>query len=266
MCVLFLAWRAHPQYPLILAANRDEFHARATRPAAPWPHAPQVVGGLDLAGGGSWLAVAASGRFAVITNYREPGQHSRDAPSRGALVADYVTGALDAADYAHAIKPTSRRYNGFNLLLGDTRQLVYVSNRRDPPCQSLSPGIYGLSNGLLDSPWPKVRQGRARFAAEVAQARPDPARLLALLYDKAPAADAELPDTGIGRQWERVLSALFIQTPDYGTRSSTILMIRHDGAIHLLERSYDPAGRPTQDQDWRAHASSWQPGGAEVAS
>lgn len=262
MCVLFLAWQVHPQYPLIVAANRDEFHARATRPAAPWPQAQQVVGGLDLSGGGSWLA-AAPGRFAVITNYREPGQHLRGAPSRGALVANYVAGEQDAADYAQAIESTLMRYNGFNLLLADTEQLVYVSNRRDPSCQTLRPGVYGLSNGLLDSPWPKVRQGRARFAAEVAQTRPDPARLLALLYDKEPAADTELPDTGIGRQWERVLSALFIQTAEYGTRSSSVLMIRHDCDIHLLERSYDPAGQPILDQDWRCHAGSWQPGSAE---
>jgi uncharacterized protein with NRDE domain len=266
MCVLFLAWQVHRQYPLILAANRDEFHARTAHPAAPWPQAPQVVGGLDLAGGGSWLAVTAAGRFAVITNYREPGRHLRAAPSRGALVADYLTCEQDAIGYAKVIEPMLMRYNGFNLLLGDAGQLVYVSNRRDPACQTLGTGVYGLSNGLLDSPWPKVKQGRARFAGEVVQTRPDPARLLALLYDKEPAADAELPDTGIGRQWERVLSALFIQTPDYGTRSSTILMIRRDGAIHLLERSYDPAGRPSQDQDWRCQAGSWQPGAAELAS
>jgi len=265
MCVLFLAWRVHPEYPVILAANRDEFHARPARPAAPWLQSPNVVGGLDLSGGGSWLAAAASGRFAVITNYREPGQHLRGAPSRGALVADYVAGERDAADYAQAVGPALMRYNGFNLLLADTQQLVYVSNRRDPPCQTLGSGVYGLSNGLLDSPWPKVRQGRERFA-EVAQIKPDPARLLALLYDKEPAADAELPDTGIGRQWERVLSALFIQTPEYGTRSSTVLMIRRNRDIYLLERSYDPAGQPILDQHWRCHAGVWQHGDAEEAS
>ncbi|MDY6942323.1 MAG: NRDE family protein [Pseudomonadota bacterium] len=240
MCVLFIAWKRHPRYRVILAANRDEFHDRPASPAGVWPDMPNVAGGRDLLGGGSWLAVRSDGCFAAVTNVREPASRRADARSRGELVQNFASTPLPPVHYARSVSSCGDQYNGFNLLLGDADSLVYACNRHQPFLNELSPGIYGLSNGRLDSLWPKVIKGKQRFEGIVQEDAVDPNALLDLLYDRDKATDSELPDTGIGLEWERLLSPIFIQSPLYGTRASTVLLVDHDDNVTLIERSFKP--------------------------
>jgi len=241
MCLIVVGWRAHADFPLLVAANRDEFHARPTAPAARWPDAPQVIGGRDLEAGGTWLGITDTGRFAAVTNVREPGV-APGARSRGGLTRDFLLSDTPAADYAARI--AGSEYSGFNLLLGDGATLLYCSNR-ESEARVLAPGIYGLSNHRLDSPWPKLQTARQRFAAAL-PGLPDENAFFELLADKGIAADADLPNTGVPLAWERLLSAVFVQSPDYGTRASTVAWRRADGAIRLHERSFAPNGEQIQ--------------------
>ncbi|MFC5301136.1 NRDE family protein [Azospira restricta] len=239
MCLILVAWRAHPDYPLVVAANRDEFFARPTASAARWADAPQVLAGRDLEAGGTWLGVAAGGRFAAVTNVREPGR-PQGARSRGRLTADFLTGDASAAEYAAAIDGAA--YSGFNLLVSDGRALWYASNRIAAP-HPLSPGIYGVSNHLLDTPWPKLATAKARFAAALPRL-PAEEDFFALLADDEIVPDRHLPATGVSLEWERRLSAIFVRSSDYGTRASTLLVQRDDGGARLHERSYGSGGEP----------------------
>ncbi|AXS79914.1 NRDE family protein [Dechloromonas sp. HYN0024] len=241
MCLIVVGWRVDPDYPLVVAANRDEFYARPTAALARWPDAPQVIGGLDLQAGGTWLGISESGRFAAVTNVREPGM-AQGPKSRGALTRSFLTGTLAAGDYASQIDGT--QYSGFNLLLGDGETLVYCSNRDGPP-RPLAPGIYGLSNHLLDSPWPKLLAARQRFA-EALPRLPDQSAFFDLLADQTIVADENLPRTGVPIEWERLLSAIFVKSENYGTRASTVLMQAADGEITVHENSFGPHGQPLQ--------------------
>lgn len=241
MCLILFAYDAHPEYRLVLAANRDEFHARPTAPAAPWEDAPWVVAGRDLRGGGTWLGVTRRGRWAALTNYRDAREHAPDAPSRGHLVADYLLGEEPPAAYLAAVHSGAEAYNGFNLLVGDRESVHWYSNRAAGGGRPLAPGVYGLSNHLLDTPWPKVTRGKEALSRILSGAgRAEPDALLELLLDGTYAADHELPDTGVGIERERMLSSLFIASPEYGTRSSTALLIDREERILLVERTYVP--------------------------
>lgn len=237
MCLIALAWQATPDYPLVVAANRDEFHARATAPARFWPEAPAVLAGRDLAAGGTWMGVTRGGRFAALTNVREPGR-AQGSRSRGLLVSEYLLSGALPLDYATAVMAAGDDYSGFNLLVGDGAALVVCSNRGTPPT-SLPPGVYGLSNHLLDSPWPKVV--RAREALRAQAAAPGVEGLMRLLADDAAAPDEDLPDTGIGLAMERLLSSPFIRSPAYGTRSSTVLLAGRE-RIRFVEQAFTPEG------------------------
>lgn len=239
MCLILFAYRVHPEYRLVAAANRDEFFARPTAPAAPWPDAPGVVAGRDLRGGGTWMGVAEGGRWAAVTNHRDPGEPLPHAPSRGDLVAGFLRGAEAPGDYLARLESRAAEYNGFNLLAGDARSLFWFSNRSGEPPRRLEPGIYGLSNHLLDTAWPKVQRGKRELARLLAGPA-DPVPLLDLLLDRTLAADHLLPDTGVGAERERALSAAFILTPGYGTRASTALLLRPDGGGLLVERTFRP--------------------------
>lgn len=241
MCLIVVGWRVHADYPLVVAANRDEFYARPTADAAVWPEAPGVFGGRDLEAGGTWLGIAGNGRFAAVTNVREPGM-AKGACSRGALTRDFLLAEQAALDYAQGLD--GGRYSGFNLLLSDGDALVYCSNRDGAP-RILPPGVYGLSNHLLDSPWPKLLTARQRFT-EALPALPDDSALFALLADDAIVADAELPQTGVSLEWERRLSAIFVQSENYGTRASTVTWQRRDGSVYLHEQRFGPHGRALQ--------------------
>lgn len=241
MCLIVVGWRSHPDFPLVVAANRDEFHARPSAPAGRWPDAPTVIGGRDLAAGGTWLGIADNGRFAAVTNIREPGMPPGER-SRGELTRDFLLG--DAAAMSYAQQLDGERYAGFNLLLGDVDSLVYASNRDGAP-RLLPPGIYGLSNHRLDTPWPKLVQARTAFSATL-PALPDDAPLFELLADRRIIPDPALPATGVPLEWERLLSAVFVRSENYGTRASTVAWRTRDGHVRLHERSFAPSGEVVQ--------------------
>jgi uncharacterized protein with NRDE domain len=240
MCLLLLAYHFHPQYRLVLAANRDEFYQRPALALDFWPDAPDILAGRDLRAGGTWLGVSRTGHLAALTNYREPDKTRSHAPSRGHLVDKFLSGDLSAAAYLQTVQAQADRYNGFNLIAMDRRDLVYYSNR-SRPIRKLPAGVYGLSNHLLDTPWPKIESGKQRLKAYLQQTRnPDPEPLLALLSDRSQPADDRLPDTGVGIEWERTLAPLFIQSPFYGTRCSSVILLGHDGCLSFVERVFDP--------------------------
>ncbi len=249
MCLMVLAWRSHPDYPLILAANRDEFYLRRTRPAAWWGHAVSVLAGHDEEAGGTWLGITRRGRFAALTNVRAPSERNPHAPSRGTLVLSALQSAESSAAWLDSNAARMSAYNGFNLLLGDVGpvgntdrtpepRLEYFTNRGGFPARSLAPGVYGMSNAALDTPWPKVTRAVTRFACSIAS-RVDLELLMRLLENRELARDAELPSTGVPYEWERALSSIQIRANGYGTRASTVLTVRNDGLTTFLERTYD---------------------------
>ncbi len=242
MCLIVFAWQVVPGAPLVAAANRDEFYDRPAAPASAWPESPQVFGGRDLQGGGSWMGITQQGehgpRFAALTNIRGPQERRVDAPSRGALVADFLSGAMSAQEYIHMIEGGSAAYNGFNLVLGDRERLFWYSNRGaadERNGKEMAPGIYGISNSLLDVPWPKVLRAKAEFASLLCQGAPEDA-FFEMLADTTRAPDLRLPDTGIALDLERVLSAVCIETAGYGTRTSTVVKLYNDAPAELHER------------------------------
>ena len=266
MCLILLAHAAHPSYRLILTANRDEFYDRPTRPAHPWPDAPHVVAGRDLRGGGTWLGVTDGGRWAAVTNFRDATETGPTGPSRGHLVADYLRGDAAPPDYVAEVADRGGEMNGFNLLVGDKDDVWWISNRAPELAAPVEPGIHGISNALLDTPWPKVVRGKRELDRLVSPAdAPDPDHLIGILLDRTLAAEHELPRTGVGMEMERALSAPFIAMPGYGTRSSTALLIHESGRIVLVERTHHPEGaelpavgstatdRPLVDQ----HPGTW---------
>lgn len=242
MCLIAFAWDAHPAFRLVVAANRDELYARPTAPADWWADAPDVLAGRDLREGGTWMGITRGGRFAAVTNFRDPGlAQLANAPSRGALVADFLRGSADAEAYARGLAGRAAAYNGFNLLVGDDGGLFYLSNRAEG-VRRLEPGVYGLSNHLLDTPWPKVVRARAAMADALRRvdgvvADGWDAGLWEMLADRVLAADDALPDTGVGMERERLLSPPFIHGDVYGTRASTVLTLSRDGAARFVERS-----------------------------
>jgi len=238
MCLILLAWQAHTDYPLVVAANRDEFFARPSAPAAFWPEAPQVCAGRDLEAGGTWLGISRNQRFAALTNFREGRQSAVGCRSRGELVADFLTGTVAPLDYLASVASHAGDYNGFNLFVGDADSLAYYANRGAQPPQRLAAGIYGLSNHLLDTPWPKLATARRAFAESLASL-PASEPFFTLLADQEIVADRHLPATGVSLDWERILSAIFVRSTTYGTRASTLLMRHLDGQTTLLERSFD---------------------------
>ncbi|WP_283189356.1 NRDE family protein [Pseudomonas sp. PMCC200344] len=238
MCLIVFAWRPGHTQPLIVAANRDEFYARPSLPLAQWPEAPHVHAGRDLEAGGTWLGVGANGRFAALTNIRDPHQPPAR-KSRGELVARFLSGDMPIDDYLSDVVARSLEYSGFNLLIGNANELWHF-NARETEAVMLPPGVYGLSNAGLDTPWPKLLKARA--ALEEVLENPQPQALLALLNDPQTATFAELPDTGVGLATETLLSSVFIASPTYGTRASTALIVQADGTRHMVERSFGPYG------------------------
>jgi uncharacterized protein with NRDE domain len=242
MCLLLLAWKADERFPLVLAANRDEFYERPTALAAWWDENPQLLAGRDVRGGGTWLGLTARGRVAALTNFREMEPRRDDALSRGILVRDWLLSEAPAERFAERLAGEGFRYNGFNLIFGDLRgELYFYSNRSGLPPEPLAPGIHGLSNHLLDTPWPKVVRGRDGLRSLLGHnPGPDPEALLALLADRSVPDAAELPDTGVGLELERLLAPLFIHAPIYGTRCSTAILVDRHGNGRFVERSFGP--------------------------
>jgi uncharacterized protein with NRDE domain len=266
MCLLVLGWRVHPRYRLVVAANRDEYHARPTAPMGVWPDAPDILAGRDLTAGGTWLAVDRRRRFGIITNFRDVQAKRPDAPSRGGLIPAWLRQATSPAAFFSQLEPDAQRYAGFNLLLNDAQSLGYASNRAPAFARPLPAGVYGLSNLLLDTPWPKLSRVREKFERWLAseEATPEAAptaadeHLFGLLADRT----RSLPEARAGAralppEWVEVLSSPFVVHPLFGTRCSTLVMIGYDDSLHLRERRFDAQGAVTGQSSWTLSAGEW---------
>jgi uncharacterized protein with NRDE domain len=247
VCLIVFAWNAHPEYKLILAANRDEFHSRPSQAAHWWADVPGVLGGRDLRAGGTWLATSRSGRFATVTNYREQQPTPSGARSRGEIVTDVISGERDPGSYVHAF--AGEAYAGVSVLAGDSDNIYYASNRGDAAV-TLGAGVYGLSNASLDTPWTKLVRTKEALAALIAADDVSTAALLSLLADKTLAAGSDVDDRELPFTLARALTAPFIVSETYGTRCSTTLMIANDGRTRLRERRFDPQGVARGDSNF----------------
>lgn len=244
MCLLVLGLRAHPLHPLVVAANRDEYLARPASPAGGWPEHEGLLAGRDLASGGTWMGVTSSGRFAALTNVRDPKRFDPSAPSRGELVVRFLASSEGPLEHLRRLASDPRPRNGYNLLAGAGGRLAWRSNAAATAPQEVGDGVHALSNAFLDTPWPKTVRTAAGLARVLARGDVlDPEELFALLADRATAPDADLPDTGVGLAAERLLSAPFIVAPGYGTRGSTLLLVARGGRATYLERRFDEGFR-----------------------
>jgi uncharacterized protein with NRDE domain len=257
VCLLVLAWRLHPRYPLIVAANRDELHERPAAPLALWPEG-DILGGRDLLAGGAWLAVDRQRRFGVVTNFRETQRRRRSAPSRGGLIPAYLRQQRAPMEYLTTLEVDAPGYSGFNLLLADSSSLCYASNRADRFARPLEPGVYGLSNEFLDAPWAKLKRVRKIFTELVGQADLSVPALFAMLADRVPAEPGEDPPySGARPEWERPLSAPFVLHPEYGTRCSTVMLLAADGELRLAERRFAPDGLQSGETELHLNPQEW---------
>jgi uncharacterized protein with NRDE domain len=239
MCLILFSYDTHPFYRMVLAANRDEYYNRPTAPASFLDNAPDVLGGLDLKHNGMWLGITRTGRLAAITNYRDPGLDISNAPSRGSLVKEFLFSKEPPQSYLEQIESVGDQYNGFNLLVGDSSGLFYYSNRGSR-IQKVKPGTYGLSNHLMDTPWPKIAKGKGALKRLLeSNEKVNHEDIFAMLKDGSFPPDDLLPDTGVDLDWERTLSPLFITSDIYGTRSSSIVLIERGGEITFMERTFD---------------------------
>jgi len=247
MCLILLAYNSHPDYKLLLAANRDEFYERPTAPLEVWTDNPRIAAGRDLQGGGTWMGVSPDGCLAALTNYRDPKDIKANAPTRGTLVTDFLSGGTPAYEYLEKLSRSADEYNGFNLVVYDGEELCFFSNR-EGEVKSIPAGWHGLSNHLLDTPWPKVDRGVALFKNAVSGSGLSPKTVFEVLGGRTQPPDDKLPETGVGLAWERILAPLFIKSPVYGTRCSSLVTIDRSGHLDFFERTHDdrtdPAGSP----------------------
>ncbi len=266
MCLLVMAWRVHPRYRLIVAANRDEFHARPTAPMGVWHESPDILAGRDLSAQGTWLAVDRRRRFGIVTNFRDVQARRPEAPSRGGLIPGWLRQGVAPAAYLARLDIGASRYAGFNLLLNDADSLYYASNRAPEFCKPLSPGVYGLSNLLLDTPWPKLTRVREEFqqwlAAQPATVATSPEAASGPLFDMLADRTRSLPEAPPGArplpaEWVEVLSSPFVVHPTFGTRCSTLVMIGYDGSLYVQERRFDPAGATLGQSGWTLAPGEW---------
>lgn len=237
MCLVVFAYKTHPKYKLIFAANRDEFYNRPSSQAQFWAEYPFLLAGKDLQAGGTWLGITKNGRFAAITNYRDMKNIKENSPSRGFLPLNFLTGKERIENYYKKIKNSLYDYNGFNLIAGDIDNLHYFSNVSNELIK-IKNGVHGLSNALLDTPWPKVSKSKDELFKLVRNDKIQTDELLNLLSDTSLAKDEELPDTGIGLSWERALSSILIRSDSYGTRSSTVILVDNENNVQFTERAF----------------------------
>lgn len=239
MCLIAFAYKMHPVYELVLMANRDEFYSRPTRAAQFWNAEgfPELLAGKDMEGGGSWMGTTKGKRWGALTNYRDPNWKRPDPPTRGTIVLNYLTGNDTPPTFLETLKSTAGEYMGFNVLLGDPHGIYHYSNVSNK-ISKISSGIHGLSNALLDTPWPKLETAKQALGHKVAQDDLSPDSLFEILGNQEYADDAHLPQTGVPYEWEKAISPIFIQTETYGTRCSTLLYKKHSGEIQFIERQY----------------------------
>jgi uncharacterized protein with NRDE domain len=244
MCIILGLWQSHPDYPLILIANRDEFHDRPTRSASWWADESEVFGGTDLRAGGSWLGINKGGKLAAVTSFRDARSFKgTEQRSRGLVVRDFLISECTTEVYFQELAEQGEHYDGFNLLAGDVREGLLCWSNRDSALNRIEPGCFGLSTRFFETPWPKVVKAKKLLSEAAAQARASEEEsfveaLFEILKDSEQPMDAELPDTGVGPEAERLLSSVFIQSKEYGTRCSTVILHRPDDQLLFCERSY----------------------------
>lgn len=248
MCLIVLAWKTHPDYPLMLLANRDELYSRATAPLHAWETRPAIYAGEDRVQHGSWLGMTAQGRLAAVTNLRGVKDTGSGERSRGWLVRDFLLSRRDPADYLDHVQLEAAQYHGFNLLVGNLRTLMYASNQPSVQPRLLTPGIYGLSNASLNTSWPKVEEAKVAFTRLLARREPDVEALLGLMHTQTRYPLSLLPDTGVGPEREQALSPIFVATELYGTRSTTLMTWHRQGRMQMYERSYDAHGQASDQE------------------
>ena len=242
MCLILFAIDQHPAYRLILAANRDEFYDRPTKSMHIWPDKPGILAGRDLKGGGTWLGITRNQRFAALTNFRDPANIKFQAPSRGMILTDFLESSKTPQAFLSKLSKSSDQFNGFNLLLSDRNDFFYFSSQTGE-YQKLKPGFYGLSNHHLNTDWPKVKKGTQLLKKSIqaldGMVGPKADILFEILKDTTFPPDKDLPDTGIGFTWEKLLSPIFIQSPEYGTRSSSVILMDMTGSTRVLEQNFN---------------------------
>lgn len=238
MCLLLISYNTHPGYPLIVAANRDEFYNRPTEKAHFWKNNPELLAGRDIEAGGTWLGITKSGRFAAITNYRDMNSVKENAPSRGSLTLNFLKSDIPPVKYGYSLSEKADEYNGYNLLFSDMETFYYFSNQIKS-LRQLSEGVYGLSNHLLDTPWPKVVKSKEAFLDATSNETVSAETLFEILSDDREAPDNQLPETGLSIELERAVSPVFIRSDRYGTRSSTVLLISSERQVLFIEKSLD---------------------------
>ena len=253
MCLIVIGYNYHPDYKLIFAANRDEFYQRPSSPADFWKDEPSLLAGKDLKEGGTWCGITKNGRFAAVTNYRNTKSIKKDALSRGKIVTDFLLGTSSPEFYFKGLKDSADLYNGYGLIFGDASGLFFFSNRAKELIK-IEAGIHGLSNHLLDTPWFKVTMGKDLFKKAIEKKDNFVDNLFLMLSDKTLSPEEnELPDTGLTKEVERSISSIFVETPDYGTRSSTVILIDKNDKVTLVEKSLD-----TQTKKWTVNAFNFE--------
>jgi len=240
MCLIVFSFKNHQKYPLIIAANRDEFYDRPTRPARFWDEETQLLAGKDEKLGGTWLGVTKQGKIAALTNYRDFSNIKEDAPSRGKITIEYLTGDKKALDYLKELHKSSNTYNGFNLINGNHDALYHYSNQTEK-ITPIKPGIHGVSNAVLNTPWPKVETAKSAFKEAIDRDDIDEKKIFALLRNSKQYPLNQLPNTGLSDEMEKLVSSAFIKSEDYGTRCSTLITVRNDGEITFIEKTYKPS-------------------------
>ncbi len=259
MCLIVIAFQIHPEYPLIIAANRDEFYHRPTAALAFWEDFPDILAGRDLQEKGTWLGVSRKGRLAAVTNYRDPSLDKPHTLSRGILASGFLMDTQSPKAYVHRISEQGDLYNGFNLIVGDLNEIWWCSNINSASLK-IQPGVHGISNRLLNTPWPKLEKAKSRLRAIISRPQPmDPETIFEMLADTETPPDHRLPNTGVGMDWERILSPIFVTSNIYGTRASSIILYHKNGLLTFLERTFiTPSPVPTPEAT-RRHEIQWDP-------
>lgn len=239
MCLIAFSYKNHPEYPFILATNRDEFYGRPTQPAHVWNTSPKILAGKDEKAGGTWLGISENGRFAALTNYRQMDDIKEDTTSRGIIVKDFLLSDVNPRKYLAELQKKGEHFNGFNLIAGFFDDLYYISNKKEG-VYKIKPGVHTVSNAFLNTPWPKTEQASKSFRKIIDEKKPDEEKLFSVLLNDKRYPIEELPNTGLPEETEKAVSSIFIKTENYGTRSSTILTVDKENRVHFAERSYFP--------------------------
>lgn len=252
MCLISFAYKIHPHYPLVLLANRDEFYKRPTRKAQFWIEEgfPDILAGKDLSAGGTWMGINKNRKWAALTNYRDLNKLKSNPPSRGDLVLNFLKSELTAQEYLESIKEKAPMYDGFNLLAGDNNGIFHFSNETNK-ITCIKPGVHGLSNALLNTPWPKQETANSELARSIQEDNLNRETLFSILTDEQKADDSRLPETGLSKEIEKAVSSIFITTDEYGTRCSTLLFIDNEGNVEFIERRYTPGSNDIKEERFR---------------